>query len=84
VEAMAIVYSHPPWLVAKWLQQFGTAATEKLLLANNRHPPPPPGALSGTHAHGMIEPATRGGDVVCIAFQVWAFCFVGRRVGKWL
>ena len=35
-ECMAIVYSHPTWMVKRWLHRFGEAATESLLNSNNR------------------------------------------------
>jgi 16S rRNA (cytosine967-C5)-methyltransferase len=31
-------YSHPAWLVKRWLNQFGKEETEKLLIANNEKP----------------------------------------------
>ena len=31
-------YSHPAWLVKRWLNQFGKDETEKLLIANNEKP----------------------------------------------
>jgi len=36
---LAAFYSHPRWLVRKWLDRFGPAETEELLEANNRRPP---------------------------------------------
>ncbi|MGI6576229.1 MAG: 16S rRNA (cytosine(967)-C(5))-methyltransferase RsmB [bacterium] len=35
VEYLAVVYSHPRWLVQRWLARLGFAETEKLLQANN-------------------------------------------------
>lgn len=35
---LATYYSHPSWLVKRWLSRYGRAATEKLLLANNDRP----------------------------------------------
>lgn len=35
----AIVYSHPQWMVKRWIEQFGEEQTEVLLQANNRRPP---------------------------------------------
>ncbi len=35
----AVVYSHPQWMVKRWLDQFGEEQTEALLQANNRRPP---------------------------------------------
>jgi 16S rRNA (cytosine967-C5)-methyltransferase len=36
--ALARQYSHPLWLVRRWLQQFGTEGTENLLRWNNTRP----------------------------------------------
>lgn len=38
-ESLATEYSHPAWLVTRWLARFGPEDTEKLLLANNTRPP---------------------------------------------
>lgn len=38
-ESLAAAHAHPPWLVARWLEQLGLAATQKLLQANNERPP---------------------------------------------
>jgi 16S rRNA (cytosine967-C5)-methyltransferase len=35
----AIRYSHPEWLVARWISRFGSERTGQLLQANNRQPP---------------------------------------------
>jgi len=35
IDALALQQSHPRWLVQRWLEQFGTTETEKLLSANN-------------------------------------------------
>ena len=35
---LATLYSHPEWLVARWVQRFGAEETERLLRANNRRP----------------------------------------------
>lgn len=35
---LAARYSHPDWLVARWLARFGTAEAERLLAWNNRTP----------------------------------------------
>jgi len=37
-ERMAILYSHPNWLVERWLERFGAERTVALLEANNRPP----------------------------------------------
>ncbi len=39
VEALAIKYSHPAWLVRRWLSRWGTDATEALLSRNNDEAP---------------------------------------------
>ena len=39
VNHLSIVYSHPNWLVDKWLRQFGQEKTILLLKANNEKPP---------------------------------------------
>ena len=37
-ESLAIRYSHPSWLVQRWIQRFGPAETEALLQWNNERP----------------------------------------------
>ncbi|HEX7941131.1 MAG TPA: 16S rRNA (cytosine(967)-C(5))-methyltransferase RsmB, partial [Gemmatimonadaceae bacterium] len=39
VEALALEYSHPRWLVARWIARWGAAETRQLLEANNREAP---------------------------------------------
>jgi 16S rRNA (cytosine967-C5)-methyltransferase len=36
---LAVLYSHPEWLVRRWTERFGAKTTEAFLLANN-HPAP--------------------------------------------
>jgi 16S rRNA (cytosine967-C5)-methyltransferase len=36
---LAILYSHPEWLVRRWTERFGAETTEAFLLANNRPAP---------------------------------------------
>jgi 16S rRNA (cytosine967-C5)-methyltransferase len=38
-DALALEYSHPRWIVARWLARFGEADTRALLTANNREAP---------------------------------------------
>ena len=38
-EALALKYSHPRWLVARWVERFGEEETEQLLTANNAEAP---------------------------------------------
>jgi 16S rRNA (cytosine967-C5)-methyltransferase len=37
-EALAVKYSHPQWIVARWMARFGVEATERLLQINNTEP----------------------------------------------
>jgi 16S rRNA (cytosine967-C5)-methyltransferase len=39
VEAMAVRYSHPRWIVARWLARFGEEGTAVLLMKNNAEAP---------------------------------------------
>lgn len=39
VEALAIEYSHPRWMVARWVARWGAEETRALLEANNREAP---------------------------------------------
>lgn len=38
VQYMAVFYSHPHWMVKRWLERLGQESTERLLLANNERP----------------------------------------------
>jgi 16S rRNA (cytosine967-C5)-methyltransferase len=38
-DALALEYSHPRWIVARWLARFGEADTRALLVANNGEAP---------------------------------------------
>jgi 16S rRNA (cytosine967-C5)-methyltransferase len=38
-DSLAVQYSHPLWLVSRWLSRFGPEETERLLVANNTRPP---------------------------------------------
>lgn len=38
-DALAAEYSHPEWLVTRWIERFGDPETERLLRANNARPP---------------------------------------------
>jgi 16S rRNA (cytosine967-C5)-methyltransferase len=37
--ALAVQYSHPEWLVHRWLDEFGPEQARALMLANNERPP---------------------------------------------
>lgn len=38
VQRIALAHSHPAWLVARWIKQYGEAAAEKMCAANNQPP----------------------------------------------
>ncbi|NHN28451.1 16S rRNA (cytosine(967)-C(5))-methyltransferase RsmB [Paenibacillus sp. S3N08] len=38
VERIALTYSHPEWMVKRWIRQFGESQTEQLCEANNKPP----------------------------------------------
>lgn len=38
VKYLSIVYSHPVWMVKRWVARYGFVETEKLLIANNEKP----------------------------------------------
>lgn len=39
VEALALKYSHPRWLIARWIERYGEQDTERLLTLNNVEAP---------------------------------------------
>jgi 16S rRNA (cytosine967-C5)-methyltransferase len=39
IEALALKYSHPRWLVARWVERWGEQDTERLLTLNNAEAP---------------------------------------------
>jgi 16S rRNA (cytosine967-C5)-methyltransferase len=39
VKRLSVLYSHPEWLVRRWVSRFGVAMAETLLRANNLHAP---------------------------------------------
>ena len=38
IKHLSVVYSHPAWMVKRWVSRYGFAETEKLLIANNEKP----------------------------------------------
>ena len=38
IQYLAVVYSHPHWMVKRWVDRYGFVETEKLLGANNERP----------------------------------------------
>jgi 16S rRNA (cytosine967-C5)-methyltransferase len=39
VDTLSLEWSHPRWLVARWISRWGVADTQRLLVANNREAP---------------------------------------------
>lgn len=38
VHHLSVVYSHPTWIVKRWLERYGEEQTEKMLIVNNEKP----------------------------------------------
>ena len=38
VQYLSVMYSHPHWMVKRWMRRFGQEETQKLLVANNERP----------------------------------------------
>ena len=38
VQYLSVMYSHPHWMVKRWMKRFGQEETQKLLVANNERP----------------------------------------------
>lgn len=38
VQYLSVMYSHPHWIVKRWVKRFGYDETQKLLIANNERP----------------------------------------------
>jgi 16S rRNA (cytosine967-C5)-methyltransferase len=38
VQYLAVFYSHPHWMVKRWLRRYGREETERLMVANNERP----------------------------------------------
>ena len=38
VQYLSVMYSHPHWMVKRWVKRFGPEDTQKLLVANNERP----------------------------------------------
>jgi 16S rRNA (cytosine967-C5)-methyltransferase len=38
MQYLAVYYSHPQWVVKRWIDRFGAEETQKLLVANNERP----------------------------------------------
>ncbi|BBI34527.1 16S rRNA (cytosine(967)-C(5))-methyltransferase RsmB [Cohnella abietis] len=53
-ERVSLVYSHPIWLVERWISEFGLQATEEICAANNEHP----------HASARVNPIRGSRDQI--------------------
>ncbi len=77
-ESLAMEYSHPAWLVARWLARFGPEETRELLMANNTRP-----ALVIQPARWSLEAVIAGLDQQNIAWRPAPFnaglVVTGRR-----
>lgn len=62
VRRLSILYSHPEWLVQKWLNQFGLSSVKKLLAFNNT----PPDNYLRRRLRGVSKPAFEN-DVKALA-----------------
>ena len=69
VDRLALAYSHPHWLVARWMERWGADEAERLLAANNVEAPTvarpygvtPDGLAAALGADGVaVEPAPAG------------------------
>lgn len=60
-DAMALGYSHPTWLVERWLRNFGEQATIELLESNNRPPEQACVFLETAHRENAIESLRKEG-----------------------
>ena len=38
VQYLSVMYSHPHWMVKRWMKRFGREETQKMLVANNERP----------------------------------------------
>lgn len=60
-ERLGIVYSHPTWLVSRWMKSFGKDRTTALLQANNRPAPLTCAVLEEKASEGVAESLRKSG-----------------------
>jgi 16S rRNA (cytosine967-C5)-methyltransferase len=60
-ERLAILHSHPTWIVKRWLTQFGEQRTLRLLEANNRVPRLTCALHDVTHREQILDDLAKGG-----------------------
>ena len=63
-DSLALRYSHPEWLVDRWVTRFGAEDTERLLMANNVRPP-----LVVQPAHWSLDALTTSFDLQGITWR---------------
>ena len=64
---MAARYSHPEWLVARWLDRFGAGRTRELLRHNNT--PPPLVIQPAAWAADRLQAAWQDAGIVCRSIE---------------
>ncbi|MGQ0704038.1 MAG: transcription antitermination factor NusB [Gemmatimonadales bacterium] len=67
-DSLAAAFSHPTWLVERWMARFGREETEQLLSANNQRP-----ALVIQPARWTAAAVTAALDAVGVAWQTAPF-----------
>jgi 16S rRNA (cytosine967-C5)-methyltransferase len=77
VAGIALRYSHPAWLVARWAERFGVAETRALCEANNRTPP---SAIRLNTLRGTTEEVAARLAEMGIETRPSAFLPEGRRI----
>lgn len=73
LDDLALTYSHPRWLVARWVGRWGTEPARALLEANNREAPVilrPAGIVREQLEASLEASGVRGGDAPLIADSV--------------
>jgi 16S rRNA (cytosine967-C5)-methyltransferase len=76
-EGLALRYSHPAWLVARWVERFGLAETRALCAANNETPP---SSIRLNTLRGTPESLTARLAGIGVETAPSAFLPEGRRV----
>ena len=87
---LAWFYSHPEWLVQRWLVQFGAGATRQLLQWNQMPPPVYArwrglGRASGANPDGSIDASAPAAAIECPGFlqaSPWPGFFI-VPAGRW-
>ena len=64
IDKLSIEYSHPQWIIEKWIAEFGTAKTKKLLKINNEKAPNYVRWNSANGSHNQFE-----SDIASICYK---------------